>query len=46
MHKRDIDHLLETAVAKALGVKMPAHRRTPRTSRKTRVQQEHIQHAA
>jgi hypothetical protein len=27
MRKHDLDHLLEAAVAKALGVKMPANKR-------------------
>ena len=46
MHKRDLDHLLEAAVAKAIGVKLPAHRRSHRSSRKAPAQREPIQHAA
>ena len=46
MHKRDLDHLLEAAVAKAIGVKLPAHRRSHRSSRKAPTQREPIQHAA
>jgi hypothetical protein len=46
MHKRDLDHLLEAAVAKAIGVKLPANRRRP--PRATRKQQEadRMSHAA
>jgi len=29
MRKHDLDHLLEAAVAKALGVKLPANKRRP-----------------
>jgi len=36
MRKHDLDHLLEAAVAKALGVKLPANKRRPaRVSRKS-----------
>lgn len=46
MRKRELDHLLEAAVAKALGVKLPAsRRRAPATPRKSH-QVEPIQHAA
>jgi hypothetical protein len=46
MHKQDLDHLLEAAVAKALGVKLPVNRR--RQSRVVRKHQEaaRLSHAA
>jgi hypothetical protein len=47
MHKRDLDHLLEAAVAKALGVKLPANRRRPqRAGRKSHEAAERMPHAA
>lgn len=47
MRKHDLDHLLEAAVAKALGVKLPASRRRPaRVSRKSAEHAHEISRAA
>ena len=44
MRKADLDHLLETAVAKALGVSMP--RKAARRMTPVRKTQQAIKHAA
>lgn len=47
MRKEHLDHLLETAVAKALGVTMPVHHRRPhRASKKSAQHLQKVQHAA
>ncbi|MEP7239298.1 MAG: hypothetical protein ABI697_00290 [Devosia sp.] len=46
MRKLDLDHLLEAAVAKALGVSLPANRRRPARSHKPVGGQRQIRHAA
>jgi hypothetical protein len=44
MRKTDLDHLLETAVAKALGVPLPRKLNQRRTT--SRKQQQPVRHAA
>ena len=46
MRKSDIDHMLEVAVAKALGVKLPHLRPTARPARKSAHAHRSIEHAA
>jgi hypothetical protein len=47
MRKQDIDHLLEAAVAKAIGVKLPVgKRRTTRVSRKSMEHAHEVSRAA
>ncbi len=47
MRKPDLDHLLEAAVAKALGVSLPAHRRrAQRPARKSTAARHPVRHAA
>jgi hypothetical protein len=46
MRKTELDHMLELAVAKALGVKLPHMRRTARPSRKTVASRRPMRHAA
>ena len=46
MRKSEIDHMLEVAVAKALGVKLPHLRTAARPARKSAHAHRQIQHAA
>lgn len=46
MRKIEIDHLLEAAVAKALGVNLPADRRRARRPQKKSTHHRAIRHAA
>jgi hypothetical protein len=46
MRKSEIDHMLEVAVAKALGVKLPHMRTAARPSRKANNAHRAIKHAA
>jgi hypothetical protein len=46
MRKSEIDHMLEVAVAKALGVKLPHMRTAARPSRKGSNAHRAIKHAA
>lgn len=46
MRKSEIDHMLEVAVAKALGVKLPHLRTAARPARKSAHAHRQIKHAA
>lgn len=47
MRKIELDHLLENAVAKAIGVKLPhANHKVSRPAKKASTSQRHIRHAA
>ena len=46
MRKAEIDHMLEVAVAKALGVKLPHLRTQARPPRKSARPQRAVKHAA
>jgi len=46
MRKTEIDHMLELAVARALGVKLPHMRTAARPSRKSSTSRRPMRHAA
>jgi hypothetical protein len=46
MRKTELDHMLEVAVAKALGVKLPHMRTAARPSRKSSSDRRPMRHAA
>jgi hypothetical protein len=46
MRKTDLDHMLELAVAKALGVKLPHMRTAARPARKNAAGRRPMRHAA